>query len=329
VSNINAEGIHPIIEWLEVGTVLETSHLRCFVAVADEMHFGRAAARLNMTQPPLSRQIQLLERALHCELFVRNSRSVQMTQAGATFLPEARRILRLIENASKTALDVAAGRRGLARCGFTASAAYEFLPSLVARMREVLPDAELTLREMVSRAQATALDAGEVEIGLLRILDNLTSYEHRTVANEPLMVALPMAHPLARKEKLKWTDLHRQDFIMYESKEGQYFYSLVASRLILDEVYPNIVQQLVQIHTMLALVRARVGIAVVPASATMMGVSDVVYRDFDDPHAIVAKLYVVWHPETQNPLVPTLAELAVSCGSHSASWDPGVGEAMT
>ena len=129
------------------------------------------------------------------------------------------------------------------------------------------------------------------------------------------MVALPSAHPLARKERLKWSDLHRQDFIMYESKEGQYFYSLVASRLILEEVYPNVVQQLVQIHTMLALVRARVGIAVVPGSAKMMGVSDVVYRDFDDPNPIVAKLYVVWHPQTQNPLVPTIADIAVSCSA--------------
>lgn len=295
--------------------MLETNHLRCFVTVAEELHFGRAAVRLNMTQPPLSRQIQLLERALKCELFFRNSRSVQLTQAGQTFLPEARRILRLIENAAKSALDISSGRRGVARCGFTASAAYEFLPRLVRALKEKLPDVTLNLREMVSRDQVVALDTGEIDIGLTRAPIDLSGYENGTVSRERLMLALPRNHPLLQNSTVSWRDLHQQDMLMYEPREGQYFYNLVSSRLTLDDIYPNFVQHLSQIHSILALVRAGVGVAVVPAGARLMEMSGIEYREFSDRQVLTAELLVVWHPETRNPLVPAIAEVARSCSS--------------
>lgn len=292
--------------------MLDTSHLRCFVTVAEELHFGRAAARLNMTQPPLSRQIQLLERAMKCELFQRNSRSVQLTHAGARFLPEAKRILRLIENASAMTLDVAAGRRGVARCGFTASAAYQFLPALVRSMREHLPDVSLALREMVSRKQLEALDAGEIDIGFLRAPVDLPGFEHRSVLRERLVAAIPKDHSLASKPKITWQDFHREDFLMFERQEGWHFHNLVANRLALEGVHPNFVQHLSQIHSILSLVRTGMGLAVVPASARLMEISDIVYKEFPEHQIQTSELLVVWYQENRNPVVPAIAEIACS-----------------
>jgi DNA-binding transcriptional LysR family regulator len=236
--------------------MLETSHLRCFVAVAQELHFGRAAARLNMTQPPLSRQIQLLERALGCEVFTRNSRSVILTPAGAALLPDAQRILRLLENASKGARDVAAGRRGTVNCGFTAASAYRFLPALVGRIKVELPDASLMLREMVSKRQIAALDAGELDVGLFRPPVDRTSYQSRMVAREDLVLALPRDHHLLARSSLSWRDVDRQDMLMYDPRDAHYFYDLLASRFVQEGIFPNYVQHLTQIHTILSLVRS-------------------------------------------------------------------------
>lgn len=297
--------------------MLETSHLRCFVAVAEELHFGRAASRLNMTQPPLSRQIQLLEHALKCDLFLRNSRSVQLTHAGANFLPEAQRILRLIEQASRTTLDVAGGRRGTARCGFTAAAAYEFLPNLIRMLKERAPEARLSLREMVSGAQLAALDGGEIDISLTRGPVDTKIYNQRAVWRERLVVALPKGHPLASRRTIAWRDLNRQDLLMYESREGRYFHTLISSRMALEDIHPTVVQQLSQIHSILSLVRAGVGIAVVPASAMIMAFSDVEFREFGDRNVVTAELLVVWHAENRNPLVPTIADVALACGNVS------------
>jgi DNA-binding transcriptional LysR family regulator len=295
--------------------MLETSHLRCFVIVAEELHFGRAAARLNMTQPPLSRQIQLLERALKCELFLRNSRSVQLTHAGANFLPEAQRILRLMEQASVATQAVAGGRRGTARCGFTAAAAYEFLPNLIRTLKERVPEARLALREMVSGAQLAALDSGEIDIGLTRGPVDIKIYHQRAVWRERLVVALPKGHSLASRRTIAWRDLHAQDFLMYESREGRYFHTLISSRLALEDIHPTVVQQLSQIHSILSLVRAGVGIAVVPASAMIMNFSDVEFREFGDRNVLTAELLAVWHHENRNPLVPTIAEIALASGN--------------
>jgi len=293
--------------------MLETSHLRCFVAVAEEMHFGRAAAKLNMTQPPLSRQIQLLERALRADLFLRTSRSIQLTRAGANFLPEAQRILRLIETASKGVEDISLGLRGEARLGFTASAAYAFLPTLVRAMKRELPEVSLNLREMVSGDQLAALAADKIDIGLLRATRDLSSYGRRTVARDRLICALPAGHRLASKAAIRWRDLHRQEMLMYNEREGRYFHNLVLSRLTLEDIYPSFMQHLSQIHTMLSLVGAGLGVAVVPASAKLLGISGVEYRDFSDLPALISELLVVWHSEDRNPLVGAISRIAGAC----------------
>lgn len=294
--------------------MIETSHLRCFVTLASELHFGRAAERLNMTQPPLSRQIQLLERALGCVLLHRNSRSVTLTQAGANFLPEAQKILSLIDRAGTMTRDVAQGRRGSARCGFTASTSYEYLPRLVQHLRRTHADIHIGLHEMVSRDQVRGLQSGAIDIGLSRAPIEMSEFEHRLLARERLVVALPQDHALARKTKVGWHDLHGADFLMYESRDAQYFYDLVSSRLTQDGIRPNFVQHLTQIHAILSLIRAGVGVGVVPASAQRLNLFGVAYREFDDARPpLTAELMVVWSPENRNPVVPPLIEAAIDC----------------
>ena len=148
--------------------LFELSRVRCFVAVAEELHFGRAAARLNMTQPPLSRQIQILERILGVILLQRGNRLVKLTPAGQSFLTEARLILKLTESAALLARRVAKGKAGSVNIGFTAASSYSYVPELVAACREQMPDVELILKEMVSGDQLKGLGAGEIDIGLLR-----------------------------------------------------------------------------------------------------------------------------------------------------------------
>ena len=143
--------------------MFDLNQLRCFVTVAEELHFGRAAARLNMTQPPLSRQIQVLEHIIDAPLLERTSRSVRLTPAGRSFLPEARRILKLAESASQVARRIALGKTGSVKIGFTAAAAYGFLPELVAACRAKLPEVDFSLKEMVSGDQFEALSSGQID----------------------------------------------------------------------------------------------------------------------------------------------------------------------
>ena len=180
--------------------MFELSQVRCFVAVAEELHFGRAAARLNMTQPPLSRQIQILERILGVKLLQRGNRLVKLTPAGQSFLTEARLILKLTESAALLARRVAEGKAGSVNIGFTAASSYSYVPELVAVCRRQLPDVELILKEMVSGDQLKRLGAGEIDIGLLRPPIPRTGLQFLGVKAEPMIAAGPAGHRLARAE---------------------------------------------------------------------------------------------------------------------------------
>lgn len=292
--------------------MIEIHHLRCFVGVAEELHFGRAAVRLNMTQPPLSRQIQLLERIMHCDLFVRSSRSVKLTREGESFLPEAQRILRLLDTAQSLVSDVSTGRRGLVRCGFTAVSAYEILPAIISRFKRENPDVSLSLLEMVSTRQREALIAEDLDIGILRPPIDKTIFEMIAVLPEAMVVALPAGHPLNAKKNLSWSDLDGIDMIGFDRQEGQYLHDLLAAQFLEYDVSPRIIHRLSQVHSILALVRAGLGVAVVPKSARVLDVSSVEYYDMDAEQSAHAKLFIVWRKNNDNPLIGEFIEAAQS-----------------
>jgi DNA-binding transcriptional LysR family regulator len=293
---------------------IDMSHLRCFVAVAEELHFGRAAARLNMTQPPLSRQIQVLERILNVTLLERTSRVVKLTAAGQSFLPEAQRILRQTDQAVAIARRIDSGAIGTVRIGFTAAGAYSFLPALIKACQESFPNIALVLNEMVTHDQVEALLSGELDIGLVRPPIARTELASATVMSEPMMAALPAGHPLAAAPSVSLSGLDRQPFVMYSAHGARYFHDTLTALFAEHGVQPRYVQHLVQIHTILALVRAGVGATIVPKSADALGYHGVVLRPLAARRQKRIELSLVWRNDIDSTVALQIIGLAKSLG---------------
>ena len=292
--------------------MFEFSQLRSFVAVGEELHFGRAAQRLNMTQPPLSRQIQLLEHALGVPLFERTSRSVRLTAAGRSFLPEAKRLLRLAEAAALDAKRVARGDAGVLKIGFTGGSSYAFVPRLVTEAAALMPDVELILREMRSAEQMEALASGRLDAGLVRLPIDRRGVDLVCIARDPLVLAAPEAHPLARANAgPALAELDGQPLVMYSPTENRFLYDLVAGLFRAANIAPSYAQHVNQVHTVLALVGAGVGLAVVPESSACLAMRGVVVRPFERAPQAVAELYLVWRRPADNPALRLFRNLVL------------------
>ena len=291
--------------------MFEFNQLRCFIAVAEDMHFGRAALRLNMTQPPLSRQIQLLEHELGVMLFERTSRSVQLTPAGRTFLPEARQMLRLAEGAAASAKRVARGEAGVVTLGFTAGTSYAFLPRLVALAVAEMPDVDLVLREMNTAAQMEALATSRLDAGLVRLPVDRRGIELECVMREPLVLAVPEGHRFAEGDAPGLRDLDRAPFIMYAPTDARYFYDLTSSLFRAAEIMPSYVQHVSQVHTVLALVSAGMGLALVPEAARSLAVRGVALRNLKPVPRTLAELHLVWRRGQDNPAYRVFCKLVL------------------
>lgn len=300
--------------------MLELSQLRCFVAVAEELHFGRAAERLHMTQPPVSRQVQLLEQRIGVRLLERSSRSVHLTSAGRCFLPDARQILRLAESAMLAARRAAHGESGNVTIGFTAASGYDFMPGMIGRCRAQLPDVQLTLKEMVTMEQIHSLVSGGLDLALLRPHASLQELESICVVREPLIAALPRTHPLAQGRSPSPTDFDGIPFIMYSPIEARYFHDLVASAFSSAGVNPEYIQYTSQIHSMLALVRAGLGAALVPRAATSLHFEGVVFRPIRKAKSWrPVELHVAWKPDNDNPARQKVLETCLEYGRKVSS----------
>lgn len=291
------------------GSMFELGQLRCFVAVAEELHFGRAARRLNLTQPPLSRQIQLLEHALEVRLFERTSRSVVLTPAGTGFLPEARRLLRLAEGAALAAKRTARGEAGSLSIGFTAVTGYDFLPRLLTGFRAAAPGIDILLREMVSADQLEALSTGRIDVGLIRPPFSRAELDSLCVLREPLLLAAPAGHALAKARDVRLADLDGQPLITYSPYEARYFYDLLATIFSDAGVSPSYVQHIGQIHSILGLVKAELGLALVPQAAENLRFRGVVLRPIAIDSHRLAELHLAWRRDNRNPAIPVLAGL--------------------
>ena len=281
--------------------------LRGFLAVAEELHFGRAASRLKMTQPPLSRQIQKLERVVGAQLLERDNRHVTLTAAGEVFLAEARRLLSLADSAPELARRVSSGSHGLVRIGFTAASTYGTLGRLIDELDRGLPDIHLDLHEMVTREQVAALLNEEVDLGLARPPFDAETFGSRLLHREALLVAVPDGHPLLDLGRdAVASDLAAERVVMHSPTRARYFYDLVVSMV--PTASENAVHTVSQVLTMLWLVAAGRGVAFVPASAARLPIDGVHFVRLETPVPEPVELHLLWTRESRNPALGRVLE---------------------
>ena len=290
--------------------MFDLKQLRCFVAVGEELHFGRAAKHLHMTQPPLSRQIQMLEQELKTELLSRTSRSVRLTPAGRFFLPEARRILALTESAASATQRIAKGESGLIRMGFTATSSYSFLPRLLAQFHATDKGVGVVLNEMVTRQQMEALHANRIDFGLVRPPIDRRDLGVACVAREPLLLAVSSNHRFATGPAPSMLDLADEPFITFSPVDGRYFYELIERMFRTAGISATYVQHVSQVHSIVALVSAGIGISLVPETARKLHFEGAVLRELAGPQ-VFAQLFLVWRNENDNPALPPFRDLAL------------------
>ena len=268
--------------------------LRHFIAVAERLHFGRAAAALHISQPPLSRSIRDLEARVGATLLARTRRRVELTPEGARFLEEARRLLAQLERVVLEIGSMAAGDGGRLRLGFVSLADYGVLPGLLKAYKSARPGVDLALREMLSPDQAAALAAGELDFGLLLPPVPGTDLEHIVVQRERFVAALPAHHRLARSRgRVAMRDLAGEAFVMAPRAIAPGLHDIVAGLAARAGFAPRVAQEAIQMQTVVSLVSSGLGIAIVPASVANLGRRGVVYRELADAHPRL-DLWLAW-----------------------------------
>ncbi len=298
---------------------MELRHLRYFVAVAEELHFGRAAERLFIAQPPLSQQIQQLERELGVLLFARTSRRVQLTPAGEVFLDEARRTLAGLEAGANAARRAARGETGWLGIGFAASATYDLLPTVLHDYRAAYPEVQLSLRELNAAEQALALRDKSIHVGLARPAIEGTDLETHALLEEPYLVALPAAHPRVGERDIALASLAEEPFVSFPEAPAPSYAQAVRAACEGAGFTPRIAQEVREMQTAISLVVAGVGITLLPASVIHLHRDGLVYRPLREPapHTVLA---VVSRREDPSP---ALANFLQAVETHRASRRAG------
>jgi DNA-binding transcriptional LysR family regulator len=273
----------------------ELWQLRYFLAVAEQLHFGRAAAALHISQPPLSRAIRALERRLGVVLFARSRRRVELTPEGTRLSGEARRMLGQLERTVQEVRGMARGEEGRLRIGFVSLADYGVLPGLLKAFKSARPGIALALREMLSPEQAAALGAGELDFGLLLPpVSGAEPLEHIVVQRERFVAALPSRHRLASGAgKLAVSALAGEPFVMVPRDIAPGLYDIVTGLAARAGISFNVAQEAIQMQTVVSLVSSGLGVAIVPGCIANLGRRGVVYREISDRHPRL-DLWLAW-----------------------------------
>lgn len=289
---------------------LELRQLRYFIAVAEEMHFGKAALRLNMTQPPLSQAIQSLETLLGTALFIRTTRHTALTPAGIALLPEARRLLEQANSLRQLAQRAAAGAQGHLSLAFVSVADYSILPPTLRAFRQSHPDVSIELREATTDIQLDALEKSEIDAGFMipplpEKLQHLLCYQK--ILTEPLMLAAP-EHLLPRHSSLKMENCPDLPLILFPRKIAPSLHDAILGHFHAVGKTPVIGQEAIQMQTIVGLVSAGMGIALVPQSVSNLQRPGVVYHPIE--HATPAvEIGIVWRKDNPSAVLASFLQL--------------------
>lgn len=291
---------------------IELHQLRCFVAVAKELSFRRAAERLNMTQPPLSRQIRLLEHAVGCKLLERTNRSVALTPAGASLFASATDILQRTEHSIFKARQAERGEMGEVHIGVVPSAAIEVLPQVIYALQQELPAVSIKPVEMMSYEIIEGLRRGEIDFGLTRS-DNLgKDMASIRVVSEPFILALPKSHRLTTQDKITLKDLEGEPYISYSQYRGGVFRRIQQALFAVTHFQPNIVQEITQTQTVLAMINQGIGLGLVPQSAQAQIMSNLCFREIEIPAGFTSDLYLCKVAGHNSPMLEKVMDIFVT-----------------
>jgi len=282
---------------------MELRHLRYFRAVAEELHFGRAADRLHIAQPPLSQQIQQLERELGVALFIRSTRRVELTDAGRAYLARVLAILDAVDAAGRQARRIDAGLEGQITIGCVGSATYSLLPELVRSLRSSLPHVDVGVRgEMLAPAQADALVTGDIDVALLRPPVRRAEVETVTLRRDHLLVALPAEHRLGGVQRVRIRELHDEDFIAHAGQGRSVMSDLLIAACADAGFVPRIRHEVTETSTLVTMVAAGLGVALVPAPTAALAVAGVRYLPVT-PASLGVDLLAAWSAGRHSPTV--------------------------
>jgi DNA-binding transcriptional LysR family regulator len=282
---------------------VELRHLRYFVAVAEERHFGRAAARLHIAQPPLSQQIRSFEAELGEPLLYRTTRSVELAPAGEVLLERAREILAAFDSAIDDARRAASGEYGRLAIGFTGSVTYAMLPPLAAALRRELPGVTLDLRgELLTPAQVAQLRHGTLDLGLLRPPVHERDLTTELLRSEPLVAVLPQTHPLAGSEEVPLELLEGEPFVTYPSHFRSVVHDAVEDACAAHGFKPRAAHEVGETATLVSFVAAGLGVSLVPASVQNMTIKGATYRPLAHD-ATRVELAAAWRRDDDRPVL--------------------------
>lgn len=272
---------------------MELRHLRYFVTLAEELHFGKAAEKLHIAQPPLSQQIRQLETELGFELFHRTKRKVELSEAGKVFLIEVQQIFRQLEQAIFLGRQVSRGEIGQLVIGFVSSAAYNILPDFLLHFRNNNPNINLELHELTTDEQLRWLESGRIDVGFVRLPVDEKTYESKIIFQESLAIALPENHFLANQEKVSLKSLINESFILFPRFLAPGLYDLIISFCQQVGFSPKVAQEAIQMQTIVSLVAAQIGVAIVPESLQNLRRTGVVYKYFveETPQVSIAMIW--------------------------------------
>jgi DNA-binding transcriptional LysR family regulator len=302
---------------------LELRHLKYFVTVADELHFGRAAERLGISQPPLSQQIHALEQRLGAKLFERKGRGIVLSGAGSALLPRARAILTQTERAAESVARSQRGELGELHLGLMSSGPFTVVvPRVLARFRERLPDVRLLIHEMPTSQQIDALEQGLIDVGVIRpdaLPDGIKAIE---LFKDPLTVVMHASNPLAAKSgPIDIRELAREDFIFFQRHLGVRLYDEVIALCTRAGFSPRILYEVRELPTIIGLISGGFGVAVLPGSVQRMMMQNVVYRPVADMEATTAA-WAIYRDDVSDPMVHAFLDIAQCLASKTLKEHP-------
>lgn len=287
---------------------MELRHLHYFIAVAEELHFSRAAQRLCISQPPLSQQIRDLENELGVKLFERTKRQVHLTEAGKVFLERSYLVLAQLEQAIEVTQRIGRGEVGQLAIGFVDSAMYTLLPEILKSFREQFPAVELRLQELTTQEQIQALYDKQMDVGIVRSAISEPGLSVECLLPESLVLALPETHPLSAQTQVSLSTLADESFILPPVKLGPVFHEQIIHLCQQGGFRPKVAQEAVQMQTIVGLVAAGLGIAIVPASMQNFHRSGVIYRPLQEQIPETG-LYLAWRQHDSSPVLSAFLSL--------------------